>query len=574
MDYFTVRMFIRQLIPIMISAVALAFGDMADAIVVGNRMGVTGLAAISISLPVFMVINIIMHGLGSGGSIRYAKLQAKGEKEKAAAGFQGVILTAVFFGIALAVLGNLFLAPILEMLGAAPDDKELFQASRTYIQIIISGTPLFFISYILNYYLRSDDQEKLAGFGFTAGNLTDISLNIILVLGMRMGVKGAAWATLAGLIVSVSIYLWGMYRNKSCLVMLPLRPSAEGLGECIRVGLSTSSQYFFSMIFILTANRMLMRLGGSAPVAVFEMIQSTSFLLLYLYDGVAKAAQPLVSNYSGERNQEGCRKTLETGLIWGTVIGGLAAALVMAFPDAVCMLLGIRSGEALRLGRHALRIYAPSAVIAGISMILESYFQASSQEKSAFTIAFLRGAAVLIPLTVLFSFTGTEYFWFVFPLTELISLIAALLIRKCFLTQGINADEGRVYTKTIRSKDEDMQQLLKEAGDFCGKWESTIKQQFFINLAIEELCMAILTWGFGKNEGYIQITLIAEQDGSFELHIRDDAVSFNPFSMDSGKAGSEEDFNADALGIMVIKEKARDFSYRRYQGFNTLVVRI
>ena len=58
------------------------------------------------------------------------------------------------------------------------------------------------------------------------------------------------------------------------------------------------------------------------------------------------------------------------------------------------------------------------------------------------------------------------------------------------------------------------------------------------------------------------------------MHIRDNAVSFNPFSLYTSRLGGDEKVNPDALGILVIREKAEEFFYRRYQGFNTLVVRI
>jgi Na+-driven multidrug efflux pump len=67
-------MFFKLWIPATISSVGLALGDIADAVVVGQKMGVTGLAAISLSLPIYMVINVFMHSLGLGGSAKFSKL--------------------------------------------------------------------------------------------------------------------------------------------------------------------------------------------------------------------------------------------------------------------------------------------------------------------------------------------------------------------------------------------------------------------------------------------------------------------------------------------------------------------
>ena len=77
-DHFTARMFRRLLLPSLASSLGLALADMADAVVVGQRMGATGLAAISLSLPLYMVFNVFMHGLGIGGSVRYSQLLGEG----------------------------------------------------------------------------------------------------------------------------------------------------------------------------------------------------------------------------------------------------------------------------------------------------------------------------------------------------------------------------------------------------------------------------------------------------------------------------------------------------------------
>ena len=56
--------------------------------------------------------------------------------------------------------------------------------------------------------------------------------------------------------------------------------------------------------------------------------------------------------------------------------------------------------------------------------------------------------------------------------------------------------------------------------------------------------------------------------------MRDDATSFNPFDMNTEKASADGDFDMDSMGVLVIKKRAKEFFYRRYQGFNTLIIRI
>lgn len=573
-EYFTGKMFFRQFFPATVSAVGLALGDMADAIVVGQSMGVTGLAAISLALPVFMVFNVLMHGLGIGGSIRFATLSAEGKKEEAIRSFQGIMTAAAAISIGIAVLGNLFMDRLLFLLGADPADALLYAASRTYVRITVAGTPLFFLAYILNYYLRNDDCERIASVGFTVGNVSDIILNIVLVLGMDMGAAGAAWATLAGLVISIAFYSSAFLQKKLTISFHPLMPDFKGVFRSFRVGFASSVQFLFSMVFILTANNLLMNLGGSVGVGVFDMIQNASFLILYLYDGTAKAAQPIISTYCGERNESGKKHILRLSLVSGIAIALLGSILVAVFPQQICLLFGLEGKEAVDLGVYALRIFCLSTGFAGISIIMDTYYQSCGDEKTAFLLTTLRGLVILLPMTLVFSRFGLKGFWGLYPATELLTVICFLLWLKFGRKKTEDFETDRVFTRTISNKDEELGPLLGEIEEFCDKWSASIKQSYFVNMAVEELCSVIKEKGFKREKGYIQVTLIAEKESLFSLHIRDSAVSFNPFAMHTEKAGAHKDFDMDAMGVLVIREKAREFSYRRYQGFNTLIVKI
>lgn len=107
-----------------------------------------------------------------------------------------------------------------------------------------------------------------------------------------------------------------------------------------------------------------------------------------------------------------------------------------------------------------------------------------------------------------------------------------------------------------------------------------MKQSYYVTLTVEEICSAIIANAFGKQnrigeENYIQLTLVANPNGDFELHLRDNATFFNPFDMVTKRildADSTE--GLDAIGILMVKQKAKQFFYRRYLGFNVLVITV
>ncbi len=573
-DQFTGKIFGRLWAPAMASSLTLAVADMADAIVVGQKMGAAGLAAISLALPVYMVVNVFVHGMGIGGSVRYSRLLGEGKEQEAVSGFNQMLKAALIISFFSAVLGNVFLEQLLFALGVKPADGTLFFVSRDYVRIILSGMPVLFLSYLLNYYLRNDNSQKLAGVGFTIGNLADFGMNVLFVLILDFGAAGAAMSTVLGQLISVMIYLPATLQKKHALRFMSAKIEIREAAASFRTGFSTSVQYIWQMFFLLIANHTLMHYSGEAGVAVFDMVQNVSYIILYLYDGTAKAMQPLTSTYQGEYNEKGCLSVKRMGILYGTAVGIVASVLLALFPETMCVIFGLEGEAAVSMASYAIRIYCLGGVFGGISVILEGYYQSCKEEGLAFYLATLRGAAVLIPCTILFAPLGLEAFWFLFPATEIISLVCFLFLKK-ITKRKEPFDRKRVYSRTIEGKNDDLGLLLEEVEAFCKTWKAEKKQRYFVTMTIEEICLLIIEKAFeNQSRGYIQVTLAACLDNEFELHIRDNARMFNPFSMETNKASREGSYDMDAMGIFVIRQKAKHFFYRQYQGFNTLIVRI
>lgn len=189
-DHFTPRMFHRLLAPSLAYSLGLAFAAMADAIVIGWQMGVTGLAALCFSLPLHTMLLAFVHGLGLGGSTRYARLLAEGKPAQATDCFNRVLQAGLAVSVLLAALVNLFPQAILELLGTTPADGTLYTAAKGYLCLIAAGAPLFLLKYVLNDFLRSDDNRRLASRGSLYGNAIRIALDLIFVPGLGMGTAG------------------------------------------------------------------------------------------------------------------------------------------------------------------------------------------------------------------------------------------------------------------------------------------------------------------------------------------------------------------------------------------------
>lgn len=575
-DNFTKRIFYALWKPAMLSSLGWALSDMADAVVVGQKLGATGLAAISLILPIYMINCMFAHGFGLGGSVRYSRLLGQGNIQDATESFNGIFWMSLLFSIFTAVFGSIFIEQLLILLGTSPLDGALYIATKDYLQILIAATPLFYLSNVFNYYLRNNEGQRRAGAGSVIGNLSDIVLNLILVLVMDMGTGGAALSTALGQVITICIYLPGFFNKRQNLCFIKpnlkwIRPTLSAL----KAGLATSVQYLYQMIFFLICNNLLVRLGGEAAVAIFDVLQNTSYLILYLFEGTGRAMQPILSTYQGEHNKLGKKNVVKLGFLTGLIVGGILVAFIEFWPVGMCILFGVAGTESEVIIFTALRIYGISALFAGVNILLCSYYQACENEKSSFILETLRGIVILLPMTLLCYRFGLDYFWFLFLLTESGALLVFLLFGIGGRYKKNELAEQRIFQRTIFSNATDVMGVCQEIESFCDSWGVGLKQQLFVTLTIEEISMAILKYGFyGRTDGYIQITVIIYENGLLELHLRDDATTFNPFAMNSQRAGKNVDFDMDGMGILVIKERAQEFLYRRYQGFNTLIIKI
>ena len=483
---------------------------------------------------------------------------------------------ALAFSAATAVLGSVFMGPLLALLGTRPADGALYTATKDYLQILVAATPLFYLSNILNYYLRNDGSQRRAGVGSVTGNISDITLNILLVLVLDMGTRGAALSTALGQIITICIYLPGFFSKKHTLrFALPGRRWAAPALSTLKAGMATSVQYLYQMIFFLVCNNLLIRLGGETAVAVFDVIQNTSYLILYMFEGTGRAMQPILSTYQGERNRQGKRNAVRLGFTAGLAVGGALIAFVELWPRGMCLLFGIAGSASEALACTALRLYGAAALFAGINILLCNYYQACENEKPSFLLETLRGAALLIPLTFVCYRLGLQHFWLLFLLTEAGSLTVFLLLGIGGRYKKAELPEERIFQRTILSNAADVMDVSRELEAFCEGWGAGMKQQMLATMTVEEIGMAILKHGFqGRTDGYIQLTAIMEENGQLELHLRDDATTFNPFDMETSRASKDGEFDMDSMGVLVIKQRAKDFFYRRYQGFNTLIITI
>ena len=200
-------------IPTIISMLVTAVYNMADTFFVA-QLGTSAAGAVGIVFSLMAVIQAIGFMLGMGAGNLVSRYLGAKEQRQADCAASTAFFTALAFGLGITVLGTLFLDPLMRVLGATPT---ILPYARDYARYILFGAPVMCASFVLNNILRGEGKAMLAMVGIGLGGVLNIGLDPLFIYTFRLGIAGAAIATLLSQCVSFAILLSCFLRRKSAV---------------------------------------------------------------------------------------------------------------------------------------------------------------------------------------------------------------------------------------------------------------------------------------------------------------------------------------------------------------------
>ena len=183
-------------IPAIIGMLVNAIYNIVDRMFIGNapELGSVGLAGISICYPVTLVLMAISLMIGMGGATRFSIALGQGKKEDAGMYMGNGLTLTIILGLIFMILGNLFLDPMLKVLGAS---KTVLPYAESYLSIILYGAVFQCVAMAGNNFSRAQGNPKNAMISQLIGAGFNILFDYILICIFHMGMEGAALATIA-----------------------------------------------------------------------------------------------------------------------------------------------------------------------------------------------------------------------------------------------------------------------------------------------------------------------------------------------------------------------------------------
>lgn len=414
------RLLLQLSLPAMIGMFVQASYNLVDAFFIGHGVGPLGLAATAVAFPFQLMIMAVATTGGVGAASLISRSLGAGHVERADRTLGTLVTTAVTLGLAAAALVYLNLDPFLRLLGAT---EEIFPYARDYVSVILFGLPLQVFGVGLNNAVRAEGNASIAMITMFVSALTNIVLDPLFIFGFRMGIAGAAWATViaqGAVVIWLSLYyLTG--RSVLRLRWGHLRPQRAILSEMLAVGSSEFARLSANSLIVTLVVRSSALYGGDMAVAAYGVVSRSLSMAFMPIFGIAQGMQPILGYNYGARLYGRAHRVILLSILLATAWSSLAWILVQLFPGPI---FGLFTPDAtLRaLGARSFRVMTAAFCLIGFQIIGAALFQALGKARPAFFLSLSRQVLFFLPLLFFLPpLFGLKGVWYAFPGADVIS---------------------------------------------------------------------------------------------------------------------------------------------------------
>ena len=408
--------------PMVISFLVQSLYNIVDSIFVA-RYSPDALAAVSLAYPIQILMIAVSVGTGVGVNALLSRLLGEGKKERAKATADNAVLLAIIASIAFAIFGAIGTKAFFN---AQTNSDSIRSLGYSYLSIVSIFSFGLILEVTYERILQSTGKTIYNMITQGIGAIINIILDPILIFGLlgapKMGVAGAAIATVAGQIIAMILsFIFNVKYNEDVDISFGkhiFKPDFIIIKDIYKVGIPSIAMQSMSTLMMLGLNKILVRYSDMAVnvLGIYYKLQSFVFMPIF---GLNNGMTPIVAYNYGARNKDRIMKVLKYSFLSSLVIMVIGTAIFWLFPKEL-MILFSPNEEMMKLGIPALRICSLCFILAAFDVIAIASFQSLGNGMYALYASFLRQLVLILPLAyVLSNMFGLEAVWYSIPLAEL-----------------------------------------------------------------------------------------------------------------------------------------------------------
>lgn len=434
------KLLLKFAVPCIMSLLISALYNIVDQIFIGNspELGYFGNAATSVVFPLTVIAMAFTFALGDGAAAFLSICQGRNDTQNAHKAVGNSILICLIISLIFVLLGFPFIDHLLYFFGATSSTIGL---AHDYFTIILLFIPAFMLGSMLNSIIRADGSPAFAMVQTSVGAVTNIILDPIFIFAFHWGIKGAAWATIIGQVLTLLIGVIYLFRTRTFrLKFVSFNLNFPVFSNVVKLGISTFITQLAVVVIALVSNTMLVKYGSDSiygadiPIATMGICSKVFSIVLNIAIGIVVGAQPILGYNIGAGKTDRVKETFRLTAIATVVVGVIVTIITEAFPDIFINLFGVDSELYLEFARITFRIFLLGITLTCLVKVISIFFQAVGEPFKAAVVSLLRDLVCFVPLAIVLpNFIGITGVLWAAPIADLISVIVAVvLVRKFF----------------------------------------------------------------------------------------------------------------------------------------------
>lgn len=432
------RLIIKLALPAMVSMMISSIYNMADTYFVGqlsagSAAATSATAAIGVAFPLMSIIQAVgfMFGHGSGNFISRAlgRQETDDAERMAATGF----FSALIAGCLLSAVGLLFLEPLCRLLGST---DTILPYAKSYIGLILIGTPWMCSSLVLNNQLRFQGNAFFSMIGISIGGIVNIALDPLFIFGLDMGIAGAALATIISQFLSFCLLFIGTRKSDNLNIRLRnFTPKLRYFKEMFKGGAPSLFRQGIGSISSTCLNNVAASVVDAAmadpTIAALSIVSRIMMFANSLVIGFGQGFQPVCGFNYGAKKYSRVKEGFFFCVKIGTCVLVMASVLGLVFAPGIITLFRGNDTAVIEIGGLALRLQCITMPLFASVVLSNMMLQTIAKTTRASLLAAARQGLFFMPLLVVLAYSlGLFGIQMTQPVADVFSFLLALYLQQ------------------------------------------------------------------------------------------------------------------------------------------------
>lgn len=430
------KLLAKQSAPAVVWMLVMALYNFVDTVFVGRGVWTDAIAAVSVVMPIQMIIWAFAMAFGIGSASIISRKLGENDYEEVSKTFWTFQSSNLLFSIVLSILWFIFARPLLTFFGAIPG---ILEAWYEYLSILLVWVVFFCFNMWNNNIIRSVGHAKSSMIIMLSSAISNVILDWLFIFKFKMWIAGAARATVLSWIIGtimVLIYYFGK-NNIIKAKISDFKIKFKKLKEILSIWISSLARQSAASVTTILVNNLLWIYGWSLAIAAYGIINRAVTVFFMPMFGVIQWMQPIIWYNHGAWFKQRVKKVTILAIKVLTIFTTIVFAINITMP---WILLNIFSKdvELIALAVPAMRLMVLMFPIIWFQVVASGFYQSLWRAKEAFWFAIIRQVVILIPiLMILPKFFGLNGIRYSFPLSDFLAAVIIFVVfykdlKKCW----------------------------------------------------------------------------------------------------------------------------------------------